>query len=419
MINRRIIANLVVFFTLATLLVGYGVVTLFGSPFDHQDTLVADLPDAGGLRPGFSASHDGVVIGTVSKVELRRDEVRVTIQLDKGVTVPKGVEARVVRASAVGEQRLDLASVAGGSQEPLPDGAEVPVGADPIPPDIADVLATTTGLIEALPAKDLNTVIHEAAVGVDGRSDDLRSITRSLTTVSDDVVADDASLRKLLANGPPVLDDFSDMSPEVHDALDNTQQLTRILADRKGDLVDLLDKGADLSEVGDRVLLDNRANLTCLVGELTDITGELQGAALKDLDTALKTNTQFFGLVDKVAVRGQAQPNPYGPGRPDQLWLRTSLLLPPQTPAASAYAPPRGHLPVTTGAACTGPYGKGGGGHAAAGHRPRQDRHQRDRRRRSRPVRHRRVGRPHRRRGRVGRPAGPGPAGIAGPVGEV
>jgi len=358
-INRRIFVNLAVFFSLAVLLVGYGVVTLFGSPFDRQRTLVADLPDAGGLRPGFSASHDGVVIGTVKRVELVRDQVRVTIELDKGVTVPAGVQARVVRASAVGEQRLDLESVAGGSQKELADGAEVPVGKDPIPPDIADVLATTTGLIEAIPARDLNTVIHEAAVGIDGRADDLKSITRSLTTVSDDVVQDDASLRKLLANGPPVLDRFSEMSPEVHDALGNTEQLTRILADRKGDLVDLLGDGADLSEVGDRFLLANRANLTCLVGDLTDITGALQGRALEDLDTALRTNTQFFGLIDKVAVRGAAAPNPYGPGRADQLWLRTSLLLPPQTPAASSYAPPRSHLPVTTGGACSGPYGDG------------------------------------------------------------
>ncbi|CAN5403222.1 hypothetical protein BH10ACT1_BH10ACT1_27250 [soil metagenome] len=359
MINRRIIVNLVVFFSLATLLVGYGIVSLFGSPFEDRRTLVADLPDAGGLRPGFSASHDGVVIGTVSKVELEGDHVRVTLELDTGVTVPEGVEARVVRASAVGEQRLDLASVAGGSQRALADGATVPVGEDPIPPDIADVLATTTGLIEALPPEDLNTVVHEAAVGIDGRAGDLKSITRSLTAVSDDVIAGDADLRTLLANGPPVLDDFSEMSPGVHDALDNTEQLTRILADRKDDLVDLLDDGADLATVGDRVVLANRANLTCLLTDLKDITGVLQGRTLADLDTALRTNTQFFGLIDRVAVRGPAAPNPYGPGRPDQLWLRTSLLLPPQTPAASSYAPPRRPLPVSTGAACSSTYGAG------------------------------------------------------------
>lgn len=359
MIDRRIIANLTVFFALSILLIGYGIVTLFGSPFDEQRTLVADLPDAGGLRPGFSASHDGVVVGTVSDVALRSGKVRVTVELDKGVTIPQGVEARVVRASAVGEQRLDLGSVVGGSQEALADGATVKVGEDPIPPDVADVLETTVGLVDALPADDLNTLIHEAALGVEGRADELRSITRSLTTISDDVVEGDEELRRLLDNGPPVLDDFSELSPEVHDALADTEVLTQILVDRKDDLVTLLRSGADLSEVADGVLLENRANLTCLLDDLRDISGEVQGETLADLDTALRTNTQFFGLVDKIAGRGESVDVGYGPGRPDQLWLRTSLLLPPQTPAASNYVPPRSPLPTITGEACTSEYGAG------------------------------------------------------------
>lgn len=70
MISRRILLNLAVFSAAAFLLVGYGIVTLFGSPFQHQRTVVAELPDAGGIRAGFSLSHDGVVVGTISKVEL-------------------------------------------------------------------------------------------------------------------------------------------------------------------------------------------------------------------------------------------------------------------------------------------------------------------------------------------------------------
>lgn len=357
MISKRIVVNLVVFFSISALLVGYGAVTLFGSPFDHRRTVVADLPDAGGLRPGFSASLDGVVVGTVSEVELRDEEVRVTVELDEGVEVPSGVEARVIRASAVGEQRLDLASTPGGSRTPLADGAEVPVGADPIPPDVADVLQTATDLIGALPAEDLNTLIHEAALGVDGRAEELQSITRSLSTLSDQVVASDDDIRLLLDKAPGVLDDFSEMSPAVHDALDDTEALTGILAARRDDLALLLANGADLAEVGDRVLLENRANLTCLLDDLTRITGTLQGETLAALDESMRINQQFFGLIDKVAAAGPAKD--LGAGPHDQLWLRTKLLVPPQTPAASAYAPPRGPRPVLTGAACESPYGDG------------------------------------------------------------
>src|SRR5690606_26182561 len=73
MVSKRILVNLVVFFAASVLLVGYGAVTLFGNPFVDRRTVVTELPDAGGLRTGFSASHDGVVIGTVSDLQLRGD----------------------------------------------------------------------------------------------------------------------------------------------------------------------------------------------------------------------------------------------------------------------------------------------------------------------------------------------------------
>ena len=361
-ISKRILVNLGAFMGIAALLVGYGVVSLFGSPFEHQRTVVAYLPDAGGLRPGFSASHDGVVVGTVSKVQLRKGHVRVTLKLDHGTTVPRGVRAQIIRASAVGEQRLDLVSVPGGSQEVLPDGARVPLAAHPVPPDVADVLATVTGFVDALPADKLNTLVHEAAIGVKGRADDLKAITRNLSTISDDVVETDADLRRLLAEGPPVLDRFTTMSPAVHQALADTADLTKILADRRSDIVALLGDGADLSEVADRVLLDNRANLTCLFGDVRDVSDAMQGRPLADLDRALSINQDFFGLIDRLAVRGHATDVGYGGGaRDDQLWLRTRLLVPPQTPAASAYSPPRQPRPVKTGAGCRNGYGNGVG----------------------------------------------------------
>lgn len=352
MLSKRIVANLVVFFALSVGLIGYGFVTLFGNPLADPRTVQTELPDAGGLRTGFSASHDGVIIGTVSAIDLTERGVRVTVELDPGVTVPAGVEARVVRASAVGEQRLDLVTVRPADGRTLADGATVPTGTDPVPPDVADLLETATGLISALPSDDLNTVVHESAAALKGRSEDVKSLTRNLTRISDDIVAGDADLRRLLAAAPPVLDDFADLSPDVHRALDNTEELTRFLADHDQQVVDLLGHTADLATTADGVLLDNRANLTCLGGDLVTLTGTLQGQTLADLDRALRTNQWFFGLIDKVSARGPTRDVGYGPVTPDQVWLRTLLLMPPQTPFASAYRPPRAPLPVKTGRAC-------------------------------------------------------------------
>lgn len=368
MITRRIIANLVVFFTLSAALVVYGAVTLFGSPFEQRRTVVAELPEAGGLRTGFSASHDGVVVGTVSKVELGDDvdvggdgagAVRVTVELDPGVTVPSGVQAKVVRASAVGEQRLDLVSTGDGTGEPLADGAVVPLAEDPIPPDVADVLETTDRLLAALPADDLNVLVRELAASVDGRAGDLKAINRALADIDEDIVDIEPDLRAVLETSPEVLDDFSDLSPAAHQALRNTDVLTRTLASRDDDLVDLFADGAELAETFDRVLLDDRASLTCVIGDVRSIAGDLQGETLGHLDQALALNQVFFGAIDDVAVRGDAADVGYGPAQDDALWLRARLLVPPESPPGSRYVPPRAPRPVVTGAGCRNAFGTG------------------------------------------------------------
>ena len=356
MISRRIIANLVVFFVLSAALVAYGAVTLFGNPMQHRRTVVADLPEAGGLRTGFSASHDGVVVGTVSRIDLRHGHVRVTVELDPDTTVPAGVEAKVVRASAVGEQRLELTSTTAHPGRALPDGAQVPAAPDPIPPDVADVLASTDRFLAALPADDLNTLVHELAVGVDGRAADLRSMTRSLAAIDEDVIAESPDMRRLLADGPPVLDDLTDLSPAAHRALRNTAVLTDVLAGRRHDLADLLDHGGDLATTLDRVLLDDRAPLTCLTQDLRTIDHALQGEALADLDRALAINQQFFGPVDDVSQRGPAAATPYAPAQRDALWLRARLLVPPAQPSAMRYSPPRAPRPVVHGRRCKDPF---------------------------------------------------------------
>ena len=128
MISRRVIINLVAFFVIAGALVAYGAFTLLGNPFRDARQVEVAFDDASGLLPGFSASLDGVVVGTVSSVDLVEEDVVVTVDLDPGVTLPGDVEASVIRASAVGEQRVEFTPTDGGTAEPVPDGGRGPGG---------------------------------------------------------------------------------------------------------------------------------------------------------------------------------------------------------------------------------------------------------------------------------------------------
>jgi len=361
-VNRRLTINLVTFFAIAATVIGYGFFNLFGNPFREPVTLVTEMPETAGLRPGFSVTLDGVVVGTVDKVELADEGVDITIELDEGVEVPGDAEARIVRASAIGEQRIDLSPTEGGDAPPYPDGSRVPAAEDAVPPNVEEVITTVQALLQALPTEDLNTVISESATALRGRADDIHSLIRSTEIITTELLRRDDDLRALFENAPPALDGLTDAGDQIRAAVENTRLVTAILADRRTDIVDLLRDGTALSELANPILMESRADLDCLIGSLGTLVTALDGRPLADLDRGLQLADTFFGVIDDVAVKGHTADVGHGGGaRDDQTWLRTRLLLPPPGPPAIAYDPKVGTPTTRLGQACESPLGGGTG----------------------------------------------------------
>ena len=364
MIQRRVLINLVAFFVVAAALIGYGAFTLLGNPFRDPRQVRTTFEDASGLLPGFSASLDGVVVGTVDSVELGDDGVVVTVDLDPGVTIPDDVEASVLRASAVGEQRVEFTPTDGGTGDPVPDGGEVPAAPNATPPEISAVLDTANEFITALPADDLNTLVHEAVTALRGREDELAGFASDIDTFNREFLAHEESFRDLLRTSPRLLDALTEVSPEFRDALANTATFTGTLADRSQDLTELMQNGAALGEVGGDFLEATMPNLGCLFADSADLNAFLaEPTVLRNIQLGLDLNQAFFGPIDALAVEGHAIGFPqFGSSeRNDQLWLRVQTLIPPGQPAASRYLPIRRTPDTLPGPGCQNAFGAGVG----------------------------------------------------------
>lgn len=364
MVSKRVLVNLATFFLISFGLVLYGAVTLLGNPLAERRTATAVFPDASGLLEDFSASMNGVVVGQVTDVELEGDAARVTVSLDPGQELPGDVEASIVRASAVGEQRIEFTPMRGGDEPPLPDGAEVPVAENSDPPQISRVIDTLNGLLEAIPPEDLNTVVHESATALRGREDDLRALTRNLDVVNREFVEHEAEFRELLESSPAVLDALTEVAPELRSAVANTADLTGVLAARRDDLTELMRNGADLGDVADDLVTSQSANLACLASDFAALSDfAASPGPLADLDYSLENNQNFFGPVNALAVEGHAIGFPeYGSvERNDQGWLRVQTMVPPGEPPASRYSPLRATPDIAPGGACVNEFGRGAG----------------------------------------------------------
>ena len=362
MITRRTKINLAVFLGLAALLIFFGVVSLLANPFQHRTQVTAVFPDASGLHPDFSVTFDGVDVGSVSSVQLAPEGVKVDIRFDPGVDVPDDVVATVDLANALGEQQIDLRPTHGGKGRPLRDGDAVPVDPNGVPADVGHLVAVATRILDAVPADQLNGLLHETAVALAGRGQDLRTLVEAGSAFDREVLAHQDELKALLANSPPVLDAVSAVGPQLRDALSNTAVLAEVLAQRRQDLAGLLDNGAVAGADLNTLVGSQLPNLACLTHDFGQLTVNLaQPTNLGNLNTALQTNQSFFGPVDSVAASGTAVSLYPGDPTHSQFWLRTRLLLPPAQPPADAYATLPGLPPTKPGAACDTEFGPGAG----------------------------------------------------------
>jgi virulence factor Mce-like protein len=373
MISKRIVINLITFGIISAVLIAYGFLNLLGNPLRDTTTVSSVFPTAAGLSPGFTVTLDGVDVGTVSSVTLVPKGAKVTMSIDPGNTIPDNVQVRVIVANALGEQEVELAPPPGAPDPPsLKNGAVIPAAADSTPADVGTVVAEFTKLVAAIPAGDLNTVLHELATAVDGRGGDLRTIAESSRLFSQEFLNYQQQFESLLDNSPPVLDTVSANASALQQGLANTAVLVQALAQHRDDLVRLLAQGTTTASQLDQLLVTNRPNLGCLVHDLADVNQNVgNGANLTNLDATLALNNVFFGAVARVAPVGHAVALTSGDTtRNDQEWLRTRLLLPPAQPSAIAYSPPAGLPPTLPGAACNTEFGPGVGAATQDGFQP-------------------------------------------------
>jgi phospholipid/cholesterol/gamma-HCH transport system substrate-binding protein len=373
MIGKRLIANLIAFFLVSALLVGYGIVNLLGDPLRSSIVLTTEFPDASGLYQNFTVELNGVPVGTVGGIKLTSHGTKITMNIHPGTKVPGDVRSSIQIANDFGEQVIDLMPAHGGTAPALRTGDNVPAAPHQVPADVGAVVATATKLLKAIPAGDLNKLIGELAVSLKGRSADLRTIISAGTTFAQEFVAYEQQFTELLANAPTALDTVTAVAPQLKQDLVNTAALLQVLAEQKTGLDTLFNEGSTAVTQVQQLVTTQSADLGCVLHDTADVLSNLaEPANLNNLSQSLAYNQSFFGAIHNVAVPGLAKATTSGGSdNPNQLFLRTRLLIPPVlAPAAATYATPNIIPDILPGAGCNTVYGAGVGPATQAGFVP-------------------------------------------------
>jgi ABC-type transporter Mla subunit MlaD len=160
-----------------------------------------------------------------------------------------------------------------------------------------------------------------------------------------------AQLRSLIENGPKVTGVLAANAHTLADDITQTAALADILRDRRYDLLALMENGARFTNVAGGLVHKEKANLSCLVGDLGAMNATIaQPGHLSDLIGTLELNHFFFDAVWQSVQMGLD----------NMSWFRVNLV-PPQQQQGDRYLPPRLPPDVFPGNSCISRYGRGVG----------------------------------------------------------
>ena len=311
--NRRIAINLGVFAIIGVLLAYWAVTNVVSFDFiDRPYKVTAQFATSPGLSSNFEVTYLGQKIGAIEKVELADKAVTVTMKIDRDIEVPKAVDAAVRRKSAVGEPYVDLSPTAGTNPDVGPrlaGGDNIPIERTSTPLAYSDLFRAVNDLVAAADPTDLRTLVHELAVGVDGRADSFRQTVVGLDQITRDLADNAGLLDQVFTDLTQLTNTFASHSDSIATSFDNLAALSATLAQSKQDVNALLDGAPTLGNLVAEILAKSKGPLGCTLDALGTVGTKLDGPTIDALSHVIELSPKFLfvlqGLVTDNGIHGR------------------------------------------------------------------------------------------------------------------
>ncbi len=306
MLTKRVRLQLIAFLVIAVVAVVYAAFrfTDLGKVFGADGyTVKMNLTESGGIFAGAEVTYRGYNVGRVGEIHLTEEGIQVDLDIDPDAPpIPANLDAVVANRSAVGEQYVDLRPR--DDKEPYLTGASV-IAADrtATPVSTDRVIRDLDSLASSVPTDSLRTVVDELDRAFAGTGDDLQvlldstrdftemarqhmpqtialiqdggtvldtqnaqasnitSFANDLNLLAEQLRTSDPDLRRLIAEGPRVAAQVTDLlaesGPGLGVTIANLLTTSDILRARKDGLEYLLVAYPVMSAAGQGLLADD------------------------------------------------------------------------------------------------------------------------------------------------------------------
>lgn len=258
------------------------------------------LATSGGLFERSEVAYRGKLVGNVTDVRLDGPGVIADLRLDEGTRIPADLDAAVSNLSAAGEQFVDLRprSTAGPY---LAAGSVIPAERTSTPVTTAVLVRNVAELLDQVGNKDLNTVVDELALALDGTGPELARLVDDSEALIGSLSDALPSTINVLRNGRTNLDTANELTGEFQRFTRELRTLTSSLRRSDPAVRELLAKGpAGIADL-DKFVTTLNTPVAALLGNLIT-PGNLITARLPALNGLLIAFPQATGAL-KTTVR--------------------------------------------------------------------------------------------------------------------
>ena len=311
-----------------------------------------------GVLKHSEVDYLGVPVGEVSAVTRVPGGVNVKMSIQKTQRLPHGRDRgpgpqvghrravhRLRAARGLPRQQGSVLSSrlhrAHGARSGPPQTGATPT----VPLEFTDLLRSANTLFVAIPPDALSNLLHEAAIGLNGRTDSLRQLTEGGDKLSAELVTRTQAINQLITNNTRLTHVVTDHRQSFGQSLSDLSQIAATLQQAQGDTSRLLDKGAPLLQHTADIVAAEKGNLDCSLkslGQLIDVTTTPRKE--QELTTLLNVGPTAFGDAwDSIDFGpGPTGTNYSGP------WVRVGIINNSNNPAP-AYIPPKAHADPAAG----------------------------------------------------------------------
>ena len=233
------------------------------------DTYQAYFTDASGLHKGNMVQVGGIRVGRVQDVELDKGKVLVSFEVDHGVEFGKDSRASVEVLNLLGEKYLDLVPAGDGQLE---QDTPIPVNRTSSSYDIVGVFGDLARTTEQIDTHQLDQALDVVSDSVNHAAPEIRASFDGIARLSQSVASRNDQIQALLRS---------------------SQDVSKLLADRSKDIVDLMQHSSLVFKEVERrkeaihqLLVNARGLAVQLRGVATDNQAQI-GPALKQVDGLL------------------------------------------------------------------------------------------------------------------------------------